>query len=126
MTKTPVEFTKTLDMVDRLAVSLGVTARAEGGTYAVDSTAAMASGNGERIKSALSELSKALKLSADGGAETKEQLTTVVDNLSTLMAPLRRTRPRSANSVRRFAFSPRCSPMRISAAEPRASSSMRF
>jgi phospholipid/cholesterol/gamma-HCH transport system substrate-binding protein len=30
-------------------------------------------------------LSKALKLSADGGAQTKEQLTKVVDNLSTLM-----------------------------------------
>lgn len=45
----------------------------------------MADGNGERIKSALSELSKAMKLSADGGAQTKEQLTTVVDNLSTLM-----------------------------------------
>ena len=51
----------------------------------MDSSAAMASGNGERIKSALSELSKALKLSADGGAHTKEQLTSVVDNLSTLM-----------------------------------------
>jgi ABC-type transporter Mla subunit MlaD len=45
----------------------------------------MADGNGERIKSALGELSKALKLSADGGAQTKEQLTAVVDNLSTLM-----------------------------------------
>jgi ABC-type transporter Mla subunit MlaD len=45
----------------------------------------MADGNGERIKSALSELSKALKLSADGGAQTKEQLTNVVDNLSSLM-----------------------------------------
>ncbi len=86
MTKTPVEFTKTLDMVDRLAVSLGGDGKGGGAVRTLlDSTAAMASGNGERIKSALSELSKALKLSADGGAETKEQLTTVVDNLSTLM-----------------------------------------
>jgi ABC-type transporter Mla subunit MlaD len=51
----------------------------------IDSGAAIANGNGERMKSALTELSKALKLSADGGAETKEQLTKVVDNLSSLM-----------------------------------------
>jgi len=85
-TKTPVEFTRTLDMVDRLAVSLNGDGKGNGAVRTlVDSAAAMADGNGERIKSALSELSKALKLSADGGAQTKEQLTTVVDNLSTLM-----------------------------------------
>ena len=85
-TKTPVEFTKTLDMVDRLAVSLGGDGKGNGAVRTlVDSAAAMADGNGERIKSARSELSKALKLSADGGAQTKEQLTEVVDNLGTLM-----------------------------------------
>ncbi|MCB0933162.1 MAG: MCE family protein [Mycobacterium sp.] len=85
-TKTPVEFTRTLDMVDRLTTSLGGDGKGNGAVRTlVDSSAAMASGNGERIKSALSELSKALKLSADGGAHTKEQLTSVVDNLSTLM-----------------------------------------
>ena len=86
MTKTPVEFTKTLDMVDRLAVSLQGDGKGNGGLRTlIDSGAAMADGNGERIKSALTELSKALKLSADGGAQTKEQLTKVVDNLSSLM-----------------------------------------
>ena len=85
-TKTPVEFTKTLDMVDRLAVSLQGDGKGSGALRTlIDSGAAMADGNGERIKSALGELSKALKLSADGGAQTKEQLTTVVDNLSVLM-----------------------------------------
>lgn len=85
-TKTPVEFTKTLDMVDRLAVSLEGDGNGQGAMRTlVDSAAAMASGNGERIRSALDELSKALKLSADGGAATREQLTTVVDNLSSLM-----------------------------------------
>lgn len=85
-TKTPVEFTKTLDMVDRLAVSLAGDGKGNGGLRTlIDSGAAIADGNGERIKSALGELSKALKLSADGGAQTKEQLTTVVDNLSSLM-----------------------------------------
>ena len=85
-TKTPVEFTKTLDMVDRLAVSLQGDGKGNGGVRTlIDAGAAMAAGNGERIKSALSELSKALKLSADGGAQTKEQLTKVIDNLSSLM-----------------------------------------
>lgn len=85
-TKTPVEFTKTLDMVDRLAVSLQGDGKGNGGLRTlIDSGAAIANGNGERIKSALGELSKALKLSADGGAQTKEQLTKVVDNLSSLM-----------------------------------------
>lgn len=85
-TKTPVEFTKTLDMVDRLAVSLEGDGNGNGAVRTlIDSTAAMADGNGERMKSALGELSKALKLSADGGAQTKEQLTKVVDNLSVLM-----------------------------------------
>jgi len=85
-TKTPVEFTRTLDMVDRLATSLGGDGKGNGAVRTlVDSAAAMADGNGERIKSALTELSKALKLGADGGAHTKEQLTRVVDNLSSLM-----------------------------------------
>ena len=44
----------------------------------------IADGNGERMKSALGELSKA-SVRADGGAQTKEQLTWVVDNLSSLM-----------------------------------------
>ncbi len=85
-TRTPVEFTKTLDMVDRLAVSLQGDGKGNGALRTlIDSGAAIADGNGERIKSALTELSKALRLSADGGAQTKEQLTTVVNNLSTLM-----------------------------------------
>ena len=86
-TRTPVEFTKTLDMVDRLAVSLQGDGKGNGALRTlIDSSAAMADGNGERIKSALNELSKALKLSADGGAQTKDQLTKVVNNLNTLMS----------------------------------------
>lgn len=85
-TKTPVEFTKTLDMVDRLAVSLQGDGKGNGGLRTlIDSGASLANGNGERIKSALGELSQALKLSADGGAQTKEQLTKVVNNLTSLM-----------------------------------------
>ncbi len=85
-TKTPVEFTKTLDMVDRLALSFKGDGNGNGPLRTlIDSAGGIADGNGERIKSALGELSKALRLSADGGAQTKEQLTKVVDNLSSLM-----------------------------------------
>lgn len=84
-TRTPVEFTRTLDMIDRLSSSLKGDGEGNGPLRTLmDSAAGMASGNGERIKSALGELSKALRLSADGGAHTREQLTTVVTNLSTL------------------------------------------
>jgi ABC-type transporter Mla subunit MlaD len=48
-----------------------------GGTQVVN-------GNGEKIKSALGELSKALRLSSDGGAATREQITTIVKNIGTL------------------------------------------
>ncbi len=84
-TKTPVEFTRTLDMIDRLSKSLQGDGKGDGPVRSlIDSTASLASGNGERIKSALGELSNALRLSADGGAQTREQLTTVIKNLSTL------------------------------------------
>ena len=43
-------------------------------------------GNGAKIKGALDELSKALRLSSDGGAQTREQITTIVKNISTLFA----------------------------------------
>ena len=49
-----------------------------GGTEAVN-------GNGGRIKHALDELSKALRLSGDGGATTREQITTIIKNVSSLM-----------------------------------------
>lgn len=84
-TKTPVEFTRTLDMIDRLSTSLQGDGKGNGPMRTlIDSGASIASGNGERIKSALGELSNALRLSADGGAQTREQLTTVIKNLSTL------------------------------------------
>ena len=47
--------------------------------------AGVTDGNGERIKSALGELSDALRLSSDGGAGTADQLTTIVTDLDSLM-----------------------------------------
>lgn len=84
-TRTPVEFTRTLETIDRLSSSLKGDGKGNGALRTMlDSMADMSSGNGERIKSALTELSTALRLSADGGAQTREQLTTVVSNLSVL------------------------------------------
>ena len=123
-TKTPVEFTKTLDMVDRLAVSLQGDGKGNGGLRTlIDSGASIADGGGERMKSALGELSKALKLSADGGAQTKEQLTRVVDNLSSLMDGAAERGHPARIRFHRKGSPARCWPTRIWATAPPASSS---
>lgn len=84
-TKTPVEFSRVLAVLDKVTKSLEGDGHGGGpvadvlnnGTDVVD-------GNGGRIKDALNELSKALRLSSDGGAATREQITTIVKNISTL------------------------------------------
>lgn len=85
-TKTPVEFDRVLGVLDELSLSL----RGDGsgnGPIAdlVNAGAEIADGNGNKIKTALDELSKALRLSADGGGQTREQLTTIVTNTSSLL-----------------------------------------
>lgn len=84
-TKTPVEFSSVLNVLDKVTKSLegdghggGPIADVLGGGTEV------VKGNGEKIKAALGELSKALRLSSDGGATTREQITTIVKNISTL------------------------------------------
>lgn len=85
-TKTPVEFARVLGVLDKISVSL----RGDGNGHGpvadvVNSGAAIADGNGQKIKDALGQLSNALRLSADGGAQTRDQLTTIVRNLSSLL-----------------------------------------
>ncbi|MGE2733759.1 MCE family protein [Mycolicibacterium vaccae] len=84
-TRTPVEFARVLDVLDKLAVSLRGDGKG-GGPIAdvVDAGAAVADGNGQQMKDALGELSNALRLSADRGTVTKDQLTTIVRNVSSL------------------------------------------
>jgi virulence factor Mce-like protein len=84
-TKTPVEFARVLDVLDKLSGSL----RGDGagnGPLAdlVNASAAVADGNGQDMKDALGELSNALRLSADRGEATRDQLTTIIRNLSSL------------------------------------------
>ena len=84
-TKTPVEFSRVLSVLDKVTKSLEGDGHG-GGPIAdvLNSGTEVVDGNGGKIKAALGELSKALRLSSDGGAQTREQITTVIKNISTL------------------------------------------
>ncbi|MFV0494262.1 MCE family protein [Mycobacterium sp.] len=84
-TKTPVEFTRVLAVLDKITKSLEGNGHG-GGPLAdvIDGGAAVTNGNGAKIKGALNELSNALRLSSDGGQQTSTQLTAIIKNLSSL------------------------------------------
>jgi phospholipid/cholesterol/gamma-HCH transport system substrate-binding protein len=84
-TKTPIEFSRVLAVLDKVTKSLEGDGHG-GGPIAdvLNSGTEVVNGNGGRIKSALDELSKALRLSSDGGAQTREQITTIIKNISSL------------------------------------------
>lgn len=85
-TRTPVAFDRVLDMLDKVSKSLGGDGKGNGPVAdVINAGADIADGNGEQIKSALSELSLALRLSSDRGEATGDQLTTIITNLSSLM-----------------------------------------
>ena len=85
-TKTPVEFARVLDVLDKLSTSLRGDGAGNGPVAdVVNSAAEIADGNGQQMKDSLGELSDALRLSENRGAVTKEQLTTIIRNLSSLM-----------------------------------------
>ena len=84
-TKTPVEFARVLDVLDKLSTSLRGDSKGAGPIAdVVNASAAIADGNGQQMKDALGELSDALRLSADRGAVTRDQLTTIIRNVSSL------------------------------------------
>lgn len=86
-TKSPIEFDRVLNMLDRLSGSMRGDGQGNGPlSDLVNNSAAIADGNGEKMKSAADALSRALQItSADGGALTREQLTTILTNTSSLM-----------------------------------------
>jgi virulence factor Mce-like protein len=85
-TKTPVEFARVLDVLDKLSVSLRGDGQGNGPVAdLVNASAAIADGNGQKMKDSLGKLSEALRLSADGGAVTRDQLTTIIRNVSSLV-----------------------------------------
>ncbi|BBX18792.1 mammalian cell entry protein [Mycolicibacterium duvalii] len=84
-TRTPVEFARVLDVLDKLSTSLEGDGKGNGPIRdVVDASAAIVDGNGQQMKDALGELSNALRLSSDRGAVTRDQLTAVIKNVSTL------------------------------------------
>ncbi|MDG4663585.1 MCE family protein [Mycobacterium sp. 236(2023)] len=84
-TRTPVEFARVLDVLDKLSTSLRGDGKGHGPIGSVvDASAAIADGNGQAMKDALGELSEALRLSSDRGEVTRDQLTTIIRNVSTL------------------------------------------
>ena len=84
-TKTPVEFSRVLGVLDKVTKSLEGDGHG-GGPIAdvLNSGTEIVDGNGGKIKGALDELSRALRLSSDGGAATREQITTIIKNISSL------------------------------------------
>lgn len=84
-TRTPVEFDRTLAMIDRLSLSLRGDGQGEGplADFLAASSATVA-GNGDRIKETLDELARALRLGDDQGVHTAESIRSVVDNLAEL------------------------------------------
>ncbi len=84
-TKTPVEFSRVLSVLDKVTKSLEGDGHGGGPVADVlNSGTEVVDGNGAKIKGALDELSRALRLSSDGGAQTREQITTIIKNVSSL------------------------------------------
>ncbi|QRY45957.1 MCE family protein [Mycolicibacterium boenickei] len=84
-TRTPVEFDRTLAMADKLSVALKGDGQGQGPMAdLVGVGAKIASGSGQDIKSALDQLSAALRVGSDNGAATKENIQSIAASLATL------------------------------------------
>ncbi|RWA15734.1 hypothetical protein MBRU_09285 [Mycolicibacterium brumae DSM 44177] len=84
-TRTPVEFERTLAMVDKLGRAMNGDGDGGGPLADLITIGADIGGNGEQIKDSLGRLSEALRLSDDKGAQTHDQLTGIIDNLAVLV-----------------------------------------
>ncbi|MCR8694982.1 MCE family protein [Rhodococcus pyridinivorans] len=84
-TRTPIEFDRLLAMADTLALELEGDGTGDGPVARLlDVGAGMTAGSGVGIRAALGRLSDALRMSAEKGAVTGNEITTIVDNLSAL------------------------------------------
>ena len=84
-TRTPVEFDRTLQMVDKLARSLRGDGKGQGPVVdLVNLGSAATSGNGQLIKTTLEQLSQALRLGADNGARSRGDIQAIARNLASL------------------------------------------
>ncbi|MUL63885.1 mammalian cell entry protein [Mycobacterium sp. CBMA 234] len=84
-TRTPVEFDRTLSMMDKLGTALRGDANG-GGPLGdlVNLGSQISAGNSEQIKSTLTKLSEALKVGPDGGAQTEKNLQEIIRSVSDL------------------------------------------
>ncbi|ORV41267.1 mammalian cell entry protein [Mycolicibacter engbaekii] len=84
-TKTPIEFDRVLKMVDKLGTALGGDGHG-GGPMAdiLTATSKITTTSGQQIKDALGQLSTALRTGDDEGQATRQNITTIVTNLSRL------------------------------------------
>jgi phospholipid/cholesterol/gamma-HCH transport system substrate-binding protein len=84
-TRTPVEFDRTLAMVDKLSRSLRGDGQGHGPLADLfDVGSQIATGNGPKIKATLDQLYQALRLGADNGAATKHDIQAIVAALAEL------------------------------------------
>ena len=84
-TRVPVEFDSLLAMADKLSTSLGSQGNGQGPVAGMlDVGSQIADGNGNSLRDAMSELSRALQMGPDNGAATKAAVTKVVQNLDAL------------------------------------------
>jgi phospholipid/cholesterol/gamma-HCH transport system substrate-binding protein len=84
-TRTPVEFDRTLAMVDKLSRSLRGDGEGHGPLADLfDIGAQIATGNGPKIKTTLDQLYQALRLGSDNGAATKQDVQAIVAALAEL------------------------------------------
>ncbi|BBZ43894.1 MCE family protein [Mycobacterium parmense] len=84
-TKTPIEFSRVLGVFEKVSKSLEGDGHG-GGPIAdiLNGSADIVNGNGAQTRQALDGLSKALRLSGDGGAASREQITAIITNVSSL------------------------------------------
>lgn len=84
-TRTPVEFDRTLAMVDKLSIALRGDDHGHGPLAdLVDIGAQIGSDSGPNIAATLDQLSQALRLGADNGAGTKQNIEAIATNLAEL------------------------------------------
>ncbi|MBH0779715.1 MCE family protein [Nocardia bovistercoris] len=84
-TKTPVEFDALLSMTRKLATSLGGDGNGSGPVAdLIGLSAAATEGNGQEMRTALDELSRALRQGPDNGAAARAAITDIVTNLDSL------------------------------------------
>ncbi|MBH0776352.1 MCE family protein [Nocardia bovistercoris] len=84
-TNTPIEFDSLLEMVQKLTTALGGDGAGNGPVAdLLDLGTATTTGNGDQMRAALGELSRAMRLGGDNGAATRDALTRVITNLDAL------------------------------------------